>query len=127
MELLLRPANDSLRQMSIIEVALRVRPAASSADAPSVWRLDPQYDHWAKREFPNTHFCYCPLSTYDLQVRPADARYTLEEIDAHLRAEAQRSGGYLIPELGRWRPRTAMFAVGGVRLKPLLEFLFAWG
>ena len=126
MELLLRPANDSVRRMSTIEVALKVRPSAA-AGAAAVWRLDPQYGQWAAREFPGVHFCYCPLGVYDLHVRPADARYTLEEMDARLRAETERSGGYLIPELARWRTRTAMFAVGGVRLKPLLEFLFAWG
>ena len=127
MEVLLRPANDSIRQMSTIELALKVRPGASPPEGPPAWRLDPRYEEWTRREFPDVHFCYCPLSLYDQMVRPADARFTLEEMDAHLLVETRRTGGYVMPELQRWRARTAMFAVGGVRLKPLIEFLFAWG
>ena len=126
MEVLLRPANDSIRPMSTVEIALRIRPVGSGDAHPTRWRLDPQYELWAAKTFPAARFCYCPLNIYDLQVRPADARHTLEDVDAQLRAETLRFGGYAIPGLTRWWPRTTMFAVGGVRLKPLLEFLFAW-
>ncbi len=126
-ELLLRPANDSLRPISTIELALKVRPAAVLGGTTPVWSLEPQYDRWLVANFPDAQVWFCPLDLYDLMVRPADARFTLEGLDAHLREEAQRSGGYALSSLGGWRQRTAMFAVGSPRLKALVEFLFAWG
>jgi hypothetical protein len=126
-ELLLRPANDSLRPLSIVELSLQVRPAPVLSGAAPVWRLDPQYDRWLAETFPRDPVWLCPLDIYDRMVRPADARYTLQEMDAVLQAEVARQGGYTLGGVTGWRRRTAMFAVGGHRLKALVEFLFAWG
>ncbi len=126
-ELLLRPANDSVRPLSTIEVALKVRPAPVLSGAAPVWRLDPQYDRWLAEHFPRDPVWLCPLELYDRTVRPADARYSLEEIDALLSDEMARTGGYALGGVGGWGRRTAMFVVGSHRLKALLEFLFAWG
>ena len=126
-ELLLRPANDSLRPLSTIEVALGVRPAPVLSGTTPVWRLDPQYDRWLTENFPRDPVWLCPLDLYDRVIRPADARYTLEEMHAQLAEEAARTGGYALSGLSGWRHRTAMFVVGSHRLKALLEFLFAWG
>ncbi len=125
--MLLRPANDSIRPLSTIEVALTVRPAPVLSGTTPVWRLDPQYDRWLMDNFPHDAVWLCPLDAYDRLVRPADARYTLEEMEALLREEAVRTGGYTLTSLSGWRNRTAMFVVGSHRLKALLEFLFAWG
>ncbi len=126
-ELLLRPANDSLRPLSTIELALKVRPAPVLSGATPVWSLDPQYDRWLAAHFPKDRVWLCPLDMYDRMVRPADARYSLEEMDALLQDEVRRTGGYTLSSLVGWRHRTAMFAVGSHRLKALMEFLFAWG
>ncbi len=126
-ELLLRPANDSLRPLSTVELPLAVRPAAVKTGVQPVWRLDPQYDRWLQDAFPRDPVWFCPLADYDREVRPADARFTLEEMHARLEQEAERTGGYHLTTLNGWRRRTAMFAVGGHRLKALTEFLFAWG
>ena len=126
-EVLLRPANDSVRPLSTIELALKVRPAPILHGSTPVWRLDPQYRRWLAERFPRDAVWLCPLELYDRRVRPADARYTLEEMDARLAEEADRKGGYILSDLDGWRRRTAMFAVGSHRLKALLEFLFAWG
>ncbi len=126
-EPLLRPANDSVRPLSTIEVALKVRPAPVLSGTTPVWRLEPQYDRWLSENFPRDAVWLCPLEAYDRLVRPAHARYTLEDLDALLREEAARTGGYVLGEVTGWRQRTAMFVVGGHRLKALLEFLFAWG
>ncbi len=126
-EVLLRPANDSIRPLSTVELALKLRPAPVLAGSAPVWRLEPQYEQWLAERFPAAPVWFCPLEVYDRMVRPADARFTLEEADAHLAAEARRTGGYVLNGMGRWRQRTAMFAVGSTRLKPLVEFLFAWG
>ncbi len=125
-ELLLRPANDSVRPLSTIELALKVRPAPVLSGTTPVWRLDPQYERWLAEYFPRDAVWLCPLDAYDRLVRPADARYTLEELDALLRDEGARTGGYALGGVAGWRQRTAMFVVGGHRLKALLEFLFAW-
>ena len=126
-ELLLRAANDSLRPLSIIELALKVRPAPVLSGTAPAWRLDPQYDRWLAENFPRDRVWLCPLDLYDRMVRPADARYSLEQIDALLQDEVERRGGYTLGGLTGWRHRTAMFAVGSHRLKALVEFLFAWG
>ena len=126
-EMLLRSANDSLRPLSVVEVALKVRPAPVLSGTSPVWRLDPQYDRWLLESFPRDPVWLCPLDLYDRMVRPADARYTLEEMHAHLADEMARTGGYALAGLSGWRHRTAMFVVGSHRLKALLEFLFAWG
>ena len=126
-EQLLRPANDSVRPLSTIEVALKVRPAPGLSGTTPVWRLEPQYDKWLVEHFPHDVVWLCPLDAYDRLVRPADARYTLEELDARLREQAGLTGGYALGDVTGWRHRSAMFAVGSHRLKALLEFLFAWG
>ena len=126
-EQLLRPANEALRPLSTIEVALRVRPAPVLSGVQPVWRLEPQYDRWLAEHFPRDPVWFSPLDVYDLKVRPADARHTLEEMHASLAAEMERAGGYILNGVTGWRQRTAMFAVGSHRLKALLEFLFAWG
>ena len=126
-ELLLRAANDSLRPLSTIELALKVRPAPVLGGTAPVWRLDPQYARWLAETFPHDQVWLCPLDVYDRMVRPADARYSLEELDALLQAEIAQKGGYTLSSLSGWRQRTAMFAVGSHRLKALVEFLFAWG
>lgn len=126
-ELLLRHANDSVRPLSIVEVALRVRPAPVRAGTTPVWSLDPQYHRWLADNFPEAEVWLCPLDLYNLMVRPAEARFTLEGLDAHLREEVERTGGYALNGLNGWRHRTAMFAVGSPRLRALVEFLFAWG
>ena len=126
-KVLLRPANDSLRPLSTVELALKVRPAPVLSGTTPVWRLDPQYDRWLAEHFPRDPVWLCPLDLYDRMVRPADARYSLEEMDARLAEEVARTGGYSLSGLAGWRQRTAMFAVGSHRLKALLEFLFAWG
>ena len=77
-ELLLRPANDSLRPLSTIELALKVRPAAVRSGTSPVWSLGPQYARWLAEEFPEAKVWFCPLDLYDKMVRPADARFTLE-------------------------------------------------
>ena len=126
-ELLLRPANDSLRPLSTIEVALKVRPAPVLSGTDPVWRLDPQYGRWLARTIPPDQHWQCTHENYERLVRPADARYTLEQMHARLADELARTGGYALAELAGWRHRNAMFVIGGHRLKPLLEFLFAWG
>ena len=126
-ELLLRPANDSLRPLSTVELPLAVRPVPVLGGAPPVWRLDPQYQLWLAGRFPYDPVWFCPLEAYDRDVRPAAARFTLEEMHARLADEAERTGGYALSLLNGWRRRTAMFAVGSHRLKALTEFLFAWG
>ncbi len=126
-ELLLRPANDCVRPLSTIELALKVRPAPVLSGATPVWRLEPQYDRWLMDHFPNDAVWLCPLDAYDRLVRPANARYTLETLDERLREEAALTGGYALSEVTGWRHRSAMFAVGSHRLKALVEFLFAWG
>ncbi len=126
-ELLLRPANESLRPLSTIEVALKVRPAPVLSGVQPVWRLEPQYDRWLAERFPRDPVWFCPLEVYDRRVRPADARHTLEEMTVLLDEDADRKGGYTLNSVTGWRQRSAMFAVGSHRLKALLEFLFAWG
>jgi hypothetical protein len=126
-EVLLRAANDSLRPLSTVELPLQVRPAAVLSGTDSVWRLEPQYDRWLDEHFPHDPVWFCPLADYDSFVRPADARYTLEEMHDRLAREVARTGGYRLATLNGWRRRTAMFAVGSHRLKALTEFLFAWG
>ena len=126
-EPLLRPANDSVRPLSTIEAALKVRPAPVLSGTAPVWRLEPQYDRWLSENFPRDAVWLYPLAAYNRLVLPAHARYTLEDLDALLREEAARTGGYVLGEVTGWRQRTAMFVVGGHRLKALLEFLFAWG
>ncbi len=126
-QVLLRPANDSIRPLSTIEVALKVRPAPLLSGSTPVWRLDPQYDRWLSEQFPQAQVWFCPLEIYDRMVRPAAARFTLEAMDAQLAEEAQRTGGYVLSSLSGWGKRTAMFAVGSHRLKALTEFLFQWG
>ena len=126
-ELLLRPANESIRPLSTIEVALKVRPAAVLSGTASVWSLDPQYGRWLAEYFPRDQVCICPLDLYDRMVRPADARYTMEALHDLLADEAARKGGYVLNGVTGWGRRTAMFVVGSHRLKALLEFLFAWG
>ncbi len=125
--MLLRPANDSLRPLSTIELALKVRPAAVLSGSTPVWRLDPQYDRWLIENFRHDPIWFCPLDLYDRRVRPADARFTLQEINALLAEEAQRTGGYALGGMTGWGRKTVMFVVGSHRLKALLEFLFAWG
>ena len=126
-QLLLRPANDSIRPLSTIELALRVRPAPVLGGTAPVWRLETQYDRWLDENYPRDPVWVCPLDAYDRLVRPADARYTLEELDGRLREESALMGGYALADVSGWRQRTAMFVVGSHRLKALLEFLFAWG
>ena len=126
-EPLLRPANDSLRPLSTVELALAVRPVPVLGGAAPVWRLNPQYERWLDAHFPHDRVWFCPLQAYDRDVRPADARFTLEEMHAQLAGEVERAGGYTLTPLNGWRRRTAMFAVGSHRLKALTEFLFAWG
>ena len=126
-QVLLRPANDSIRPLSTIELALKIRPAPVLSGTAPVWRLDLQYDRWLVEHFPQAQVWFCPLEVYDRMVRPAHARFTLEEIDAQLFSEAQRIGGYALESLSGWGKRTAMFAVGSHRLKALTEFLFQWG
>ncbi len=126
-EVLLRPANDCIRPLSTIELPLKMRPAPVLAGTAPVWRLEPCYDQWLAERFPAAPVWFCPLEAYDRMVRPADARFTLEEAATHLSAEAMRTGGYVLNSMGRWRHRTAMFAVGSPKLKALTEFLFAWG
>jgi hypothetical protein len=126
-EPLLRAANDSLRPLSTVELPLAVRPAAVKDGTAPVWRLDPQYGIWLAQNFPHDPVWFCPLADYDANVRPADARFTLEEMHARLEREAERTGGYALSTLSGWRRRTAMFAVGSHRLKALTEFLFTWG
>ena len=126
-QVLLRPANDSIRPLSTIEVALKVRPSPVLSGSTPVWRLDPQYDRWLVEQFPQAQVWFCPLDIYDRMVRPADARFTLEEMDAKLFEQAQRTGGYTLDSLSGWGKRSAMFAVGSHRLKALTEFLFQWG
>ena len=118
-----RAANDSFRAMATVELTLRLKPTAASG----VWRLDPQYREWAARQFPDAGFRFCPLNVYDRLVRPADARHTLDDIDAELNETAARIGGYALPELSRWWPRTAPFVIGSRRARALVEFLFTWG
>ena len=108
-------------------MALKVRPAPVLSGTTPVWRLDPQYDRWLADAFPHDDVWLCPLDLYDRSVLPADACYTLEEMHAHLAEEIARTGGYALAELAGWRHRTAMFVVGGHRLKALVAFLFAWG
>ena len=126
-EPLLRPANDSLRPLSTVELALAVRPAPVLDGTAPVWRLDPQYARWLGERFPHDPVWFCPLLDYDREVRGADARSTLEEMHERLEREALRTGGYRLATLNGWRRRAAMFAVGSHRLKALTEFLFAWG
>lgn len=126
-EPLLRAANDSLRPLSTVELPLAVRPAPVLSGVSPVWRLDPQYARWLAERFPQERVWFCPLADYDAYVRPADARFTLEEMHERLEREAARTGGYALSTLHGWRRRTAMFAVGSHRLKALTEFLFAWG
>ena len=126
-ELLLRPANDSLRPLSTVELPLAVRPVPVLGGAAPVWKLEPQYQLWLAERFPHDLVWFCPLETYDRDVRPADAGFTLEEMHARLAGEVERTGGYALTLLNGWRRRTAMFAVGSHRLKALTEFLFAWG
>ena len=126
-ELLLRPANDSLRPLSTVELPLTVRPAPVRSGSGPVWRLDPQYGRWLAERFPRDPVWFCPLADYDREVRPAHARHTLEEMQERLEREAERTGGYRLETLNGWRRRTAMFAVGSHRPKALSEFLFAWG
>ena len=126
-EVLLRAANDSLRPLSTVEAPLAVRPAPVLSGATPVWRLDPQYAHWLEAHYPHDPIWFCPLDVYDLHVRPADGRYTLEQMHDRLLQEAQRTGGYALSTLSGWRRRTAMCAVGGYRQKAWTSFLFAWG
>jgi hypothetical protein len=122
-ELLLRPANDSVRQMSTVELALKVRPTGDGVR----FALDPQYEQWRAQHFASERLYLSPLHVYDRLVRPAGAEMTLEDLDARLRRYAALTGGYLLETAGRWWPRTAMFAVGSTGCRALLEFLFRWG
>ena len=124
---LLRPANDSLRPLSTVELPLAVRPAPVLSGTAPVWRLDPQYTRWLNANFPHDPVWLCPLEDYDRDVRPADARFTLEQLHDRLQRETAHAGGYALSTLNGWRRRTAMFAVGSHRLKALTEFLFAFG
>jgi hypothetical protein len=119
----MRPANDSVRPMSTVELALKLQPTSQRG----TWRLDPQYEAWLAQHFPRDRVHFCPLVDYDRLVRPADASCTLEDVVERQRREAPVPGGYRIDGLGVWRPRSAMFVVGSTRLKALLEFLFAFG
>ena len=125
-ELLLRPANDSIRPLSVVEVELRVRPALVTAGAAPRWRPDPQYREWAQRRFPAAQFFYCPLPRYKREVEAADGVYSMEEIDALLGKDGGLIGGYVLEGVNRWT-RNAAFAVGSRSVTALLEFLFAWG
>ncbi len=122
-ELLLRAANDSIRPMATVELALRLQPTSQR----DVWRLDPKYEAWLAQHFPADRVHLCPLADYDRLVRPADARLTLEGAAALLQRDAPLPGGYRLQLAGGWGGRTAMFVAGSTRLKALLEFLFAWG
>jgi hypothetical protein len=123
-ELLLRPANDSIRPISTVELALKVRPA--NADARR-FVLDPQYEQWRLQHFASERLYICPLGAYNQLVRPADAPLSMEALDATLRRDAALAGGYMLETAGRWWPRTAMFVVGSSGCRALLEFLFRWG
>ena len=125
--MLLRPANDSIRPLSTIELALKIRPAPASSLVSPVWRLDPQYEQWLAQHFPQAQVWFCPLDIYDRMVRPADAPYTLDQMDESLREEARRTGGFALGDAGGRPRRTAMFVVGSLRLKALVDFLFQWG
>ncbi len=118
----LRAANDSLRPVSTIELALKLRPTG----AQQVWRLDPQYEQWMRANYPGARFYLSPLELYDRLVRPADGPCTLEELDAKLRAEADAQGGYTLEGHAPPWGRRAMFAVGCRRPRALIEFLFRW-
>ena len=124
-ELMLRPANDSIRPLSVIEVELQVRPAPVLAGAERRWRLDPQYAGWTRAHFPAAQFFYCPLPRYKREVEAADARVSMEEIDAVLRREGGPAGGYGLDDSHRWI-RKAGFAVGSRSVSALLQFLFTW-
>jgi hypothetical protein len=118
----LRAANDSVRPVSTIELALKLKPTGTQ----HVWKLDPQYDQWMRANYPGARFYFSPLELYDRMVRPADGPCTFEELDGELNAELRAQGGYTLEGHALPWGRKTMFAVGCRRPRALIEFLFKW-